>query len=56
MTSYKDLCINQKINFKTLLIKCGFESITKTVNTKYCPIHPVNPIFDKVKVKNNINL
>jgi hypothetical protein len=46
MKTYRELTVNQKINFKALLLKCGFKTLNSVV--KYSlPIHPINPIFDK---------
>jgi len=43
---YRELSVNQKINFKKLLVNCGFKSISDIAYNKYMPIHPINPIFD----------
>lgn len=47
MTTYNELNVNQKINFKVLLFNCGFRSLSKQAHNKYLKIHPINPIFDK---------
>ena len=46
MKTYKDLSVNQKINFKMLLLKCGFKTLNNIVKYEL-KIHPINPIFDK---------
>jgi len=46
MKTYKDLDVNKKINFKLLLIRCGFKSLSKAVHNKQLVIDPINTIFD----------
>lgn len=47
MKTYNELNANQKINFKVLLIKCGFRSLSVVAYSKNLKINPINPIFDK---------
>lgn len=46
MKTYKDLNPNQKINFKLLLIECGFKLLSETAHKKNLPINSTNPIFN----------
>jgi hypothetical protein len=45
--TYINLNVNQKINFKVLLIECGFKSLSVIAYGKNLKINPINPIFDK---------